>query len=347
MENTLTPVQSGWLKLAEIKTTLFEQLQAAELEVQGKLTGLPTTLPEMQAVIKDAKAIQADAKGKRLAFTRMLDEKLLTPSMEYEKRMEALITEASKKELELRKAEAARAEASQAYAREEAAYKAHIVNEWFRVAAEFRAKIEHEITTTYTYMLEHKIDPEHTAAYIGKLSDIIRDIQLPKPLSFKRVLISDAQAREIIKTIRPYDPEPDRKAAIDSLPKRFSTYQEDLANGQAALEAVQKEAAEKEQEQAQLLAAEVATNTLIAQSEIAVVEGPKIKRELRIADDGTEAQAKAIVANFVRYWAYCNKYVKVKSWSKLSIAQMGDALAKHASETGEQIQGLEFTEVIK
>lgn len=346
-QNSLTPAQNGWLKLAEIKSTLFTELQNAELAVQSKLSDLPNDLGPVQEAIKEAKTITADAKGKRLAFTRLIDEKLLTPSMEYEKRMEGLIKLANEKELELRKAEAAAASQAAAYNSEVAAYKAHIVNEWFRIAAEYRNAISRQINTTYTYCLENRVEVEHIPAYIEKLIGIINDTKLPNPNTFKRTLISNEAAREIIKEIRPYDPTVDRERFIKEAASIFDSYELDLANAQAAIEAIQLEEIEKEVETQKLLAAEMATNVLIAQSEVATVEGPKVKRELKIVEENTEAWAKAVVANFMKNWQYCNKYVRVKSWSKLTLAQMADALTKHISETGEQLSGLTTTEIEK
>jgi hypothetical protein len=41
------------------------------------------------------------------------------------------------------------------------------------------------------------------------------------------------------------------------------------------------------------------------------------------------------------------KYIRVKSWSKLSIGQMGEYLAKFVTETGDLINSLQFEEVQK
>ena len=55
----------------------------------------------------------------------------------------------------------------------------------------------------------------------------------------------------------------------------------------------------------------------------------------------------AVITNFVKNWQHVNKYVKVKSWAKLSIGQMADALSKHISETGETFANLETEEICK
>jgi len=97
----LTPVQSGWIKLPDIKTALFDELQRAELAVQDYINGVDgNPLDVIQHNIKSAKQVMADAKSKRLEFTRMIDEKLITPATAFEKRMAEQIEQATAIELE-------------------------------------------------------------------------------------------------------------------------------------------------------------------------------------------------------------------------------------------------------
>jgi len=86
---------------------------------------------------------------------------------------------------------------------------------------------------------------------------------------------------------------------------------------------------------------------LIAQAETLIVDTPKVKREIKIVVIESEAWAMAVMTNFIKNWQHVNKYVKVKSWAKLSIGQMADALAKHISETGETFSNLQTEEVCK
>jgi len=89
----LTQQQNGWLRLADMKTSLFEELQKAELQVQGILSEINSDN------LKSAKSVMAEAKEKRMSFTRLIDEKLLNPAMDYEKRMNQVISAAAVVEL--------------------------------------------------------------------------------------------------------------------------------------------------------------------------------------------------------------------------------------------------------
>ena len=98
--NQLTTIQQGWLKLAEIRIDLFDRLRLDELACQGELKDIESLpLEKMQANLRNAKFNLSEAKRKRLEFTRMIDDKLTSPSMEFEKRMAAMIDEANKVEL--------------------------------------------------------------------------------------------------------------------------------------------------------------------------------------------------------------------------------------------------------
>jgi len=344
----LSPLQKGWLHMAGIREQLFADLQAAELSVQGAITPADTStdLATVQAAIMTAKATMKEAKEKRLAFSRLIDEKLLTPAMEFEKRMAATIEGISTHELELRKSAEQEAQKKQAHASELAAYKAHVTNEWYRIAQQYRAALDQEITSTYVANLRTKTNIDR-AVLLPAIAESLRTIATPTPNKYQRVLVTDAEAKEAIASIRSYDPAPDLQSVIEGLEERFAMYENDLANAEEAAKATEQEQEQRQQQQQQSLAAEQATNVLIAAAETVQIDTPTVKRELRIVVIESEQWAMAVVANFMKNWQHVNKYVRVKSWSKLSIGQMADALAKHISETGEQLQGLQTEEVCK
>ena len=347
MNNQITTQQSGWLRLADIKTTLFNDLQAAELAVQGILNAMGADLPSVQEAIREAKGTMAEAKGKRLAFSRMIDEKLLTPAMAYEKRMAELIDQAGATELELRKEAEKVAQSGQALQNEIAAYRAHITNEWYRIAAEYRTELHGLVTHCYVTLLRNKMNPQHIGEAIDNLERVLRDVVVPKPAKFNRTLIDDNTARDIVASVQPFDAKWELEHIVTELPERFKMYAHDLENAEAAAEAAMKEAQEQAADTAQKLAVEQATNVLIAEAETVIIDTPRVKRELKIVVIESEQWATTIVANFLKNWQYCNKYVRVKSWAKLTIAQMADALAKHISETGETIANITTEEVCK
>jgi hypothetical protein len=344
----LTPIQSGWIKLADIKTSLFDELQRAELAVQDYMNGIEgNPLDVVQHNIKSAKQVMADAKSKRLEFTRMIDEKLITPVTAFEKRMAEQIEQATAIELEMRKQAAENAEKQQAIANETAALKAHIVNEWFRIAAQYRHELERITLESYSNCLKEKHPPHSIPAMVQDMKRILNEWKLPEFQKFERKLISDGLAKEIYDSIEKYNPADDLQTAIKNISVIWSTYSNDLANADVAIESIEKHKQIAEMAFEMDLEFETATNALIAEAETLIVETPKVKKEIKIKVDETEQWAKTIVSNFIRLWPYVNQYVRVKSWTKLTIGQMADALAKHINETGNVIPGIETIEVCK
>lgn len=344
----LTPQQNGWIKLSDIKSALFDDLQRAELAVQDYINGIEgNPLDVVQHNIKSAKQVMADAKSKRLEFTRMIDEKLINPTMEFEKRMAANIESGSAIELELRKQAAESAQTQQLIANEAAALKAHIVNEWFRIAAQYRYELERITLESYQNCLKDKQPPHCIPTMVQDMKRIIDEWKLPEFEKFERKFVPDGHAKEIFDSIEKYNPENDLQTAKNNVSAIWSTYANDLANADAAIESIEKHKQVAEMAMQMDLELETATNALIAEAETLIVETPKVKKEMKIVAEETEQWAKTIVSNFVRLWPYCNKYVRVKSWQKLTIGQMADALAKHINETGNNIPGIEIVEVCK
>jgi hypothetical protein len=344
----LTPVQSGWIKLADIKTALFDELQRAELAVQDYMNGIEgNPLDVVQHNIKSAKQVMADAKAKRLEFTRMIDEKLITPATAFEKRMAEQIEQAAAIELEMRKQAAENAQKQQAIANETAALKAHIVNEWFRIAAQYRHDMERITLESYQNCLKSKQPVESIPNMIHDMKSILDNWKLPEFQKFERKLVSDGLAKEIYDSIEKYNPADDLETAIKNISVIWSTYSNDLANVDVAIESIEKHKQIAEMAFEMDLEFETATNALIAEAETMIVETPKVKKEIKIKVDESEQWAKTIVSNFVRLWPYVNQYVRVKSWTKLTIGQMADALAKHINETGNVIPGIETIETCK
>jgi hypothetical protein len=344
----LTPIQSGWIKLADIKTALFDELQRAELAVQDYMNGIEgNPLDVVQHNIKSAKQVMADAKSKRLEFTRMIDEKLITPATAFEKRMAEQIEQATAIELEMRKQAAETAGKQQAIANETAALKAHIVNEWFRIAAQYRHELERVTLESYSNCLKNRVPSDKLQAMTSDMEIILNAWNLPEFQKFERKLVSDGLAKEIYDSIEKYNPANDLQTAIKNISVIWSTYSNDLANVDVAIESIEKHKQIAEMAFEMDLEFETATNALIAEAETMIVETPKVKKEIKIKVDETEQWAKTIVSNFIRLWPYVNQYVRVKSWTKLTIGQMAEALAKHINETGNVIPGIETIEVCK
>jgi len=345
--NQLTTIQQGWLKLAEIRIDLFDRLRLDELACQAELNRIQELpLERMQANLRNAKFNLSEAKRKRLEFTRMIDDKLTGPSMEFEKRMAAMIDEASKYELAARLDMESKAIESQLLQNEIAQFKAHVINEWTRIAHEYRSNLQKMIDSSYINCIKAKNPVEQLPAMVADLKVILSKFALGNFKKFDTRLISDQQALEIFHSIDKYEPAMDLEHYQYLIGEQFQMYAHDLANEESLAKLEQEQqirVANAEQE----LKADIATNTLIAQAETLIVETPKVKREIKIVVVESEAWAMSVMTNFIKNWQHVNKYVKVKSWTKLTIGQMADALAKHINETGETFVSLKTEEICK
>lgn len=331
----LTTQQQGWIRLADMKTSLFEELQKAELQIQGILSEINSDN------LKSAKSVMADAKEKRMSFTRLIDEKLLNPAMEYEKRMANVISAAAVVELEMRKKAEQEALQAQEILNEEAALRTHIINEWFRIAAENRLNYEKAIEASYRNCLACRVPVEKIPAMVTDMEWILEQFEQPLMAKFNRVHVSDARAVEIYNSIDKYDPVLNLMDAKKKAAERWNNYEIDLANAEAAIKALEKAASEREAAIAEEIAIETATNVLIAQAETVTIETPKIKREMKVVIVESEAWAKAVLVNFIKVFPVDK--LRVKSWSKLTLAQMAEALGK----SGAELHNLQMEEVCK
>jgi hypothetical protein len=257
------------------------------------------------------------------------------------------IKDAEAVELKMRIDAAENAEKQQAIANETAALKAHIVNEWFRIAAQYRHELERITLESYSNCLKEKHPPHSIPAMVQDMKRILNEWKLPEFQKFERKLVSDGLAKEIFDSIEKYNPADDLQTAIKNISVIWSTYSNDLANVDVAIESIEKHKQIAEMAFEMDLEFETATNALIAEAEMPIVETPKVKKEIKIKVEETEQWAKTIVSNFIRLWPYVNQYVRVKSWTKLTIGQMADALAKHINETGNVIPGIETIETCK
>jgi hypothetical protein len=257
--------------------------------------------------------------------------------------MAAMIDEANKVELAKRLAIESEAKEQQLHANEVALYKAHIVNEWTRIAHEYRSNLQKMIDSSYINCIKARLPVDNVPHMVDDLVNILAKIELSNFQKFDINFICSLEALDIFHSIDKYEPAGDLAYYQSLVPDTFSMYAHDFNSIDQLEEEQRIRVAQAEQE----LKADLAINTLIAQSETLIVDTPKVKREIKIVVVESEAWAMAVITNFVKNWQHVNKYVKVKSWAKLSIGQMAEALAKHISETGETFSNLETEEVCK
>jgi hypothetical protein len=277
----------------------------------------------------------------------MIDDKLTFPSMEFEKRMAAMIDEATKLELAARLDIESKAKEAQLLQNEIAQFKTHIVNEWTRIAHEYRSNLQKMIDSSYINCIKAKNPVSQVPAMVSDLKDIMSRFALGTFQKFDTKLISNEKALEIFHSIDKYVHDKDLAYYQTLAEEKFQMYAHDLAGAAESLAKLEQHQKIRVAAAEQELAADIATNTLIAQAETIMVDTPKVKREIKIVVVESEAWAMAVMTNFMKVWQDVNYRVKVKSWAKLSIGQMAEALAKHMSETGETFSNLQTEEVCK
>ena len=351
--STLTATQRGWLALEAKKANTFAELQNMELEIQVEAASILictsiAELPAVQEKLKQVKEKLATLKDCRLQFTRILDEKLIDPSMQFEKRSALLLEPCISHELSLRCQVNKKNDEVAAKAREISYFNSHFTNEYFRIATIFRQECELLVSTTYIECLEGCLPVEHTIEICNNLLERLEKIELQKPVKFQRNLIGDDEAKSLFLLIPPYI----KKVDEDFVLEKFSMYANDLENSLAAISHEKVSSQEKIQQQNNELQAEQATNSIRAQTEVApelIMTGAKIKKTLVLKFNNDEETAVNVILAFMKNWSVLKPYLsRITSWEKLSLKQMADALGKYATDRPTIVfQGLVFVEKIK
>lgn len=339
----LSPAQHGWLKLAAIKANCFEALARDELAVQGLLNNhAATALADLQEAIKKAKQLAADSKSQRMHFTNMLNEKLIAPAMEYEKRNDALIAAAAASELDKRKAAAAKAEADSAVIRERAMLKAHIQNEFARIATAYRADLLRTKAQAYAHALQQELPVENLPEYKQQVKDLLCSVQLQKPVKYERRLVSDQEAQKVLAEVERYNAKQDLDAAIESVDSHFELYEQDLHNAPAAIEATTAMAEEQIASQGEDWQMQAAATTMVANATFEMTGGPTVKRVRKIVLEDTEQFAATVLATFMQHWPEASKKLGTKSWTKLV-----DPFVKALDKMDKEFPNLKYEEKCK
>lgn len=350
----LTPIQKGWVRLADLKVLINDKLTKGELDVQQKVAAALKSedLATVQTVLKEVKDIATENKDARLYFTNMVKEKVTDPLMVFEKRNEALITELGQKEFTLRKAANSKQEAERDKKTEENQLKAHIQNEHLRIGHDYRSRLAKLISDAYTTALKDKVPVDTIKNYVKQIHNFLAAEKLSPFIKFERRYVSDAEAQAIYKSIEPYKSKADLEAALESLEQTFSMYKNDLANSKKAIAAEKKRAEDEAEAERQRIERETATNTLVGQADTYYLEETKgakttIKKQYEMEDENTPEWCFCVLAAFMGNIGTLQQYIKVKTWSKLTIGQMCTAIAKLHSEKGVKFPDLKFKVIEK
>ena len=337
---------AAWVGMAAQKNKLTHDLQQMELKAQGLL--LPHTNSKDYTAIDAAlgayRKLNTDITETRKAFTNMIDAAIVQPLMQYEKRVKdfELYATLTAKSLSLRKEETDKANQQNLKNQAIANFKAHCANEFYKAKEDLRGKIRKEISKQYQLHLTNRISPT-----IEKIYELLRLLKPEPSAKFNTNLVTNEELAVVYDSLMKPDYEEIYKHGHDSLISTFSNFDSDLANAAAAIRHQQDQAKLADAKAATAMAEETAINTLIAHSETVVIDTPKIKKTLVVTVVESEQWAKTIMAAFIANMQHMSKYIKVKSWSKLTIGQMAEYLGKYSTDEGHKVANLIYEEVEK
>jgi hypothetical protein len=339
---------AAWIGIAAQKNEVTAKLLTAELAAQSILTPVASSVDHVaiDAALGIYRKAHTEIVELRKEFTAKIDASIIQPMMAYEKRIDPKTNESylllTGKSLELRQAATKAAADINAKATEKSRFIAHCANEFSRIAEDLRTRLNREITNQYKIHLQAKEKPD-TERIGNKLIGVIGSAKQ----KFPAVLLTGAELNEIYTGLTKPDFASIYNDAKVDLVRVFANFDSDLANADAAIKHQEEQQKLEELEATQRLSEEQAINTLIATAETVVIDTPTIKKNLSITIIESEGWAKTVMAAFIVNMPHMAKYIRVKSWAKLSIGQMAEYLAKHATETGELAKGLQYEEVCK
>jgi hypothetical protein len=339
---------AAWIGIAAQKNEVTAKLLTAELAAQSILTPVASSVDHVaiDAALGIYRKAHTEIVELRKEFTAKIDASIIQPMMAYEKRIDPKTNESylllTGKSLELRQAATKAAADINAKATEKSRFIAHCANEFSRIAEDLRTRLNREITNQYSLHLKVKLKPDEE-----RIANKLIGVAPVTMQKFTPNFLTGPELNLIYSGLTKPETESIYAEARRNLVDVFANFDSDLANADAAIKHQEEQAAMIELEATQRLAEEQAINTLIATAETVVIDTPTIKKNLSITIIESEAWANAVMAAFILNRINLTKYIRVKSWAKLSIGQMAEYLAKHATETGELAKGLQYEEVCK
>lgn len=340
---------NAWVSLAVKKNETLYQLELAELKYQGLLLPVQESNnhEEIDVALAEARKVYNDAILGRKDFTRIIDENIIQSMMAPEKRMDPKVNQlylsASNRSLSLRKAKEAETAKINAKNQETAAFKIHVENEFLRSAATYRGKLIEMIEQAYKEWLKAGLKKPDFAG----LEKVLVSITPPPVNKFQPVHLQHEDMQKIFDSCDKPNYNEIFKETDFIIKTKFANWDSDLANAEAAIKHAEEQAQLAAAEEKRRVEEEAAFTTLVTTAEAVTVEAPKIRRNVIVEEENTEAWFKAVVTTFITHLPHMDKYIRVKSWSKLSVGQMANYLGQYATDTGELFTGLILKEVEK
>lgn len=356
MTNELAPLPqsvsveqaNAWITLAEGKNNLMQHLSAQALAMQKILIDLNKC--EDYRKIDESLATyrkQHDEMVKtRKAFTSQIEKGIIQPLMAKEKEVDPkenpLYNEMANKSLQKRKEEAAAAEKENQRLRELGEFKAHVQNGWLAVELAYTKALRDKVLENYTTDL--------SAGVRRRIEDTtltLDSVEIPKMEKFTASIITREEMASIYNSIpKPNFDDICVKIGTEQV-DMYRNFESDLKNKEQAIAHQKNAALLKEKDDENKAKSEAAITTLITTSEVVEVVAPKIKKSVKVVIVESPEWAKAVIAAFITNLNDLAPYIRVKSWSKLSIGQMADYLGKYATDTGDSFAGLQLEELEK
>jgi hypothetical protein len=341
---------AAWVNMAQEKNILVKKLTLMELEAQAALAHflLSQSYAEIDAAVAKYRKHNIEMGLIRKEYTDKIDDGIVKPLMEFEKRVKDAPAYASliARSLTLRKDERDKAIKVTAKNQEIARFKAHIENEFHRVATDYRLILRKEIAGQYAIALREKLS--------GKTEDIkkmMATIAAPQVAKFQTTVLTEEDKKAVVTQHVKEKGLPDfhemYKDGCKLLDETFANFDSDVANAEAAIQhnAEQEQLNAMQEQKAHDEA--TAINTLIATAETVIIAEPKIKKTVSVAVEESWAWMQSVMAAFLANRRHMEKYIRVKKVSNLTIGQMATALGQLATETTTTFTGLTLNEVEK
>lgn len=319
--------QKAWLTFATRKNELTATLQKYELELQGILNNIPADILGHEKALEQYRKVFNEMKTMRMTFTGMIEQKLLQPLMEPEKRVDYQTSSAYIKAnvalLDKKREEKNKAAKQNDHAIEAAAYTTHIKNQYELQRSTYIQTAWREIRVAYEQALQQDGDIQ---TLVDTLKTVIAELKFIEPVKYDRKLVTNEEAMKIYAGIEKPKITALREQMLNEADKVFANYKSDKA-AQTGKEVVQ-HIASVEKEVVEEAQTNISINNLVERGAIAApvipITGKAIKEISKVDFNGSQEMAVQIIAAFLRHPA-CFQFLKVKSWEKV-VAPMITAL---------------------
>lgn len=344
-----------WGNLGQLIYTTDLELQAAAQSAQSNLPTDFNDIPAAEAQLTLVKQSLAEIKERRMKITNPVKakmEELMLP----EKQLQAAIDQASANLLDAKQNAANLAKVEKAKVDELARIREAMANYIVKRTADHMAKITDKVVELFELALITNVPVDGIETWLDVQRHkpfLLADFAILKPPVTPRLSTTeqvDAIWLDLMATIPPEQHFLD--TFHEQLKEKFGFYSLALNNKEAAIKQAQADAAESKAAVAHDASAQQVANKLnamaMATPYVVPDSGKALKQSWEISMPDDEQSAVQIMAAFVANLAACRGGVRVKSWNKLTVEQMGAALCwAKKNDPAFQPSGVTFTQTSK